>query len=93
MARPHRYAKRCGREYWSVGVLREVRIAPRVAGWRAADSLFDIPVNMVTEQSRFYRPFGADLFLLRRLFRSLDYLIYRYKQYRYRYIPAILLST
>jgi hypothetical protein len=49
MARPHRYAKRCGREYWSVGVLREVRIAPRVEGWRAADSLFDIPVNMVTE--------------------------------------------
>jgi hypothetical protein len=28
MARPHRYAKRCGREYWSVGVLRQVRIAP-----------------------------------------------------------------
>jgi len=32
MARPHRYAKRCGREYWSVGVLRQDRIAPRVRG-------------------------------------------------------------
>jgi hypothetical protein len=32
MARQHRYAKRCGREYWSVGVLRPVRIAPRGRG-------------------------------------------------------------
>jgi hypothetical protein len=32
MARPHRYAKRCGREFWSTGVLRIVRIAPRVRG-------------------------------------------------------------
>jgi len=28
----------------------------------AADSLFDIPERIVTEQSRFYRPLGADLF-------------------------------
>jgi hypothetical protein len=32
MARPHRYAKRCGREFWSTGVLRIVGIAPRVRG-------------------------------------------------------------
>ena len=32
MARPHRYAKRCGRECWSVGVLRQVQIAPRGCG-------------------------------------------------------------
>ena len=29
MARPHRYAKRGGREFWSTGVLRPVGIAPR----------------------------------------------------------------
>jgi hypothetical protein len=29
MARPHRYAKRCGREFWSTGVLRPVGTAPR----------------------------------------------------------------
>jgi hypothetical protein len=32
MARPHRYAKRCGREFWSTGVLRIVGIAPRARG-------------------------------------------------------------
>jgi hypothetical protein len=32
MARPHRYAKRCGRESWSTGVLRIVGIAPRARG-------------------------------------------------------------
>jgi hypothetical protein len=37
MARPHRYAKRCGLEYWSVGVLREVRIAPRGRGVGGAE--------------------------------------------------------
>jgi hypothetical protein len=48
MARPHRYAKRCGREHWSVGVLREVRIAPhgrRVGGAEGEEG----------------GPFGADL--------------------------------
>jgi hypothetical protein len=32
MARPQRYAKRCGREYWSFGVLRKVGTAPRARG-------------------------------------------------------------
>jgi hypothetical protein len=41
MARPHRYAKRRGREYWSVGVLRQVRIAPRVRGVGGAEGATD----------------------------------------------------
>jgi hypothetical protein len=44
---------------------------------------------------RLFAAISFSLILMRpaRLVRSRDYLIYRSKQYRYRYIPAILLYT
>src|ERR1700693_3358022 len=53
MARPHRYAKRCGREYWSVGVLRQLGIAPRVRGVGSAicaTILLVVPLSRAREK-------------------------------------------
>jgi hypothetical protein len=46
MARPHRYAKRCGREYWSFGVACKVGIAPRDRGVEDAEGA---PETMAVE--------------------------------------------
>jgi hypothetical protein len=53
-------------ECGSIAQSSELHLADAGVGGpeKAADSWFDIPVHMVTEPSRFYRPFGADLFLL-----------------------------
>jgi len=55
-------------EYWSVGVLRQVRIAPCVRGVEdakgAADESFRYFVRRLVNEYRLYRPVvGADRFM------------------------------